>query len=230
MMNILRQILTLLIYSVLVLPVIVCSEEQNVRPGINQYYQNPDFDRWVSVFENPGREIYEQRHTIVDALDLTSGMNVADIGSGTGFFTIMFAQRVGPDGIVYAVDIAEEFVQNTLRRANENGLSNVQGVINEPKDVNLPDNSIDLAFICDTYHHFEYPKSTMQSVYRALKPGGSVVVIDFKKIPGFSSSWVMGHVRLEQQSVISEIESQGFNFVKAEPLLSRNYFLRFVKK
>jgi len=230
MLSFRKNLLLLLLNTMALLPVMACSQEQNVRPGINQHYQNPDFDYWVSIFESPGREIFDHRQAIVESLELTPGMNVADIGSGTGFFSLLFAQRVGPEGTVYAVDIAEEFVQKTLNRAHASDMHNVQGIVNDSKSVKLPENSIDLAFICDTYHHFEYPLTIMQSVHDALKTGGMVVVIDFKRIPDFSSSWVMGHVRTNQQSVIEEIESRGFKFIEETPLLRRNYFLRFVKQ
>lgn len=226
-----RLVLLKLLLSVLVLlPVTGWSQEENVRPGINQYYQNPDFNHWLTIFENPRREIFAQRHAIVQSLGLNPGMSIADIGSGTGLFTVMFAREVGPKGSVYAVDIAEEFVQKTLVRVHDNDMSNVQGIVNEPKSVNLPANSIDVAFICDTYHHFEYPLTTMQSIHDALKPGGKLVVIDFKRIPKFSTPWVMGHVRADKQSVIEEIESKGFKFTEEVPLLQRNYFLRFTKQ
>jgi ubiquinone/menaquinone biosynthesis C-methylase UbiE len=207
----------------------VLAQESNVNPGINTYYQNPDFEQWVSVFESDGREVYGRRKAIITALDLKPGMKVADIGAGTGFYSLLFARQVGPEGHVYAVDIASEFVKNILLRASEKQLDNVTGVVNNPKTVELPENHIDLAFICDTYHHFEYPMTTMQSIYSALKPGGEVVIIDFRKVKGFSSPWVMNHVRADKLSVIREIEAAGFKFKEEQPLLRTNYFLRFVK-
>lgn len=222
--------LTFLLYSLLLLPVTAWCEEQNVRPGINQSYKNPDFNYWLSIFETPGREIFDRRQAIVQSLKLTPGMSVADIGSGTGLFTVLFAQEVGQGGKVYAVDISAEFITKTIHRVHEAGMKNVAGIVNDPKAINLPANSIDVAFICDTYHHFEYPLSTMQSVYQALRPGGIVVIIDFKRIQGFSSPWVMGHVRADKHSVIQEVESRGFKFMEEKPLLQSNYFLRFVKQ
>ena len=103
----------------------------------------------------------------------------------------------------------------------------MEGIVNSPRDVSLPPRSIDVAFICDTYHHFEYPGAMMQSIRAALKPGGSVVVIDFRKIPGFSTPWVMGHVRANEPTVVREIESVGFRLVEDRDFLRRNYFLRF---
>jgi predicted methyltransferase len=84
-----------------------------------------------------------------------------------------------------------------------------------------------LAFLCDVYHHIEYPKGFLLSLRRALRPGGSVVVIDFRKVPGESSDWVMNHVRAGQDAVIREFAQYGFEKVEEQDFLNENYFLRF---
>jgi predicted methyltransferase len=154
-------------------------------------------------------------------------MAVADIGAGTGLFTLQFARAVGPDGRVYAVDLAPNFVAGVLARARAEGLANVAGIVNSERDVALPAASIDLAFICDTYHHFEYPGDTLASIRRALRPGGTLLLVDFRREPGSSSSWVMGHVRAGREQVIAEVEAAGFRLLADEGLLRSNYFLRF---
>ena len=204
------------------------AQEASVRPGINRHFVDPAFDQWVARFERPGREVYDRRHQIVAATGVRAGMVVADIGAGTGLFTRLFAGKVGDSGKVYAVDIAPAFVDNILRISQAQGQRNVEGVVNSAKSVALPPDSIDLAFICDTYHHFEYPRDMMASLHRALKPDGNVVIVDFRKIPGFSSPWVMGHVRADEPVVIDEIESAEFRLVEDRDLLRTNYFLRFV--
>jgi predicted methyltransferase len=203
--------------------------EQSVRPGINRHYENPDWPVWVARFERPDREIYARRHAIVAAAGLRPGMAVADIGAGTGLFTRLFAPRVSPGGKVYAVDISPTFVENILRTCREQGLANVEGMINTQRDVSLPPASIDLAFLSNTYHHFEYPQTMLASIRRALRRGGRLIVIDFHKQPGISSRWVMGHVRTNRDTVTREIRSAGFRLVDDKPLLRSNYFLEFVK-
>ncbi len=206
------------------------AQESSVRPGINRHYENPEFEQWVRTFERPGREIYDRRYNIVDATGVKPGMAVADVGTGTGLFTLLFAPRVEPGGRVIAVDISEVFLRNVLRRARARGAHNVEGVVNVATDVSLPAESIDLAFLCDTYHHFEYPQKMLASIHRALRPGGTMVVIDFRRIPGFSSPWVMQHVRVGRQSVVKEIELAGFRLMGEENFLRGNYFLRFEKR
>ena len=203
--------------------------EQNVNPGINEYYYDAEFDNWVSIFESPGREVYDKRHTIVNALSIKTGMAIADIGAGTGFYTHLFAQETGPSGKVYAVDISENFIKNILINARQKKLGNVEGIINSQKSTNLEPNSIDMAFICDTYHHFEYPQSMLASIHQALRVGGELVIIDFRKQPGISSGWVMSHVRANEKDVIREVEIAGFNLTDRSELLHENFFLKFSK-
>jgi ubiquinone/menaquinone biosynthesis C-methylase UbiE len=134
-------------------------------------------------------------------------------------------------GKVYAVDIAENFVRHIERQAQAAGVSNVVGVVCQPDDVNLPPESIDLAYICDTYHHFEFPHKTMRSIHRALKPGGQVILIDFHRIEGKSSEWTLSHVRAGQEVFCREIIEAGFQQVEEKPnLLRESYYVRFVKQ
>ena len=205
------------------------AQQESVRPGINEYYMDPDWEYWVNTFERRGREVFDRRFEIVRASAVTPGMHVADIGAGTGLFTRLFSREVGPQGKVYAVDISRPFVENIMRESREQGLSNIEGVVNSAKDAMLPAQSIDLAFTVDTYHHFEYPQEMLESIHEALRPGGRLIVIDFRKDPGFSSGWVMGHVRANKNRVIAEITANGFEQINDKPFLGTNYFLEFRK-
>ena len=205
------------------------AEEQSVRPGINAYYEDPDWQQWVSTFERQGREVYDKRHAIVEATGVRPGIAVADIGAGTGLFSRLFAHRVGPKGRVYAVDISRPFVENIVRTSREQGLGNIEGIVNSDKDTLLPQASIDLAFLVDTYHHFEYPDSMLSSIRNALKPGARLIIIDFHRDPQRSSSWVMGHVRAGKERVIAEVTRSGFDLIDDKPLLRTNYYLVFRK-
>jgi ubiquinone/menaquinone biosynthesis C-methylase UbiE len=215
------------LFSILIAATLSFAEEQSISPGINSYYENPDWQQWVNTFERPGREVYDKRHAIVDATGIRPGMAVADIGAGTGLFTRLFAERVGPQGRVYAVDISRPFIENIVRTSQQRGFLNVEGVVNGHKDVSLPPDSIDLAFLVDTYHHFEYPASMLSSIHRSLRPGARLIVIDFRRDPRHSSSWVMGHVRAGRDAVIDEITRAGFRLIDDKALLRTNYYLVF---
>jgi len=222
-----------IVYGLLVV-LLCCStpllaQQQSVRPGINDHYQNPDFKLWQRRFESAGREVFDMADEIVAALQLKPGMQVADIGAGTGLFSRRFAGKVGASGKVYAIDISKEFIDNIRRQAHQSGLKNIEAMINTDKSILLAANSIELAYVCDTYHHFEYPQAMLASIYQALKKHGRLVVIDFRKDPKISSSWVMDHVRANQQTVRQEIERAGFRYIKDEDILQGNYFMVFEK-
>jgi predicted methyltransferase len=207
----------------------LAATEQNVSPGINNYYYDAEFEHWISVFERPGREVYDKRHDIVNELHLKPGMAVADIGAGTGFYTRLFAKQVGSTGKVYAVDISQNFIQNILRTAKTQSLNNIEGIVSNQQDSRLPANSVDLAFVCDTYHHFEYPQTMLASIHQALRPDGQLIIIDFRKQHGVSSGWVMSHVRANEAGVISEVEFAGFSLTEKSQLIDENFFLKFTK-
>ncbi|WP_462322403.1 class I SAM-dependent methyltransferase [Halochromatium sp.] len=184
-----------------------------VEPGINRQYLDADPERWKGVFEREGRELFDRRHEIIDALQLTPGDSVADVGAGTGLFTMLLAERVGRAGRVYAVDISPTFIEAIQARAAASGLDNLVPIVNSQQTVSLPANSVDLVFIADTYHHFEYPQQMLDSIRKALRPTGRLALIDFRRLPGFSSGWIMRHVRAGQGQVIDELEAAGFTLV-----------------
>jgi FkbM family methyltransferase len=205
------------------------AQDKSVRPGINKPFEAPDVKEFVGKFETESREIYAKRKEILEKCQLKEGMAVADVGAGTGLFTRLFAEAVGKDGRVYAVDISPKFIEHIEKTCKEAGLKNVKGVVCKPDSVGLEEGSVDLVFICDTYHHFEFPNKTMASIHRALRPGGRVVLIDFQRVEGKSSEWVLGHVRAGQEVFVKEIESAGFKQLGEEKFLKENYFVRFEK-
>ncbi len=206
---------------------------QSAKPGINDAYRVKDLDveEWSDRFEVESREIFAHRHAIVAAAGFQSGATIADIGAGTGLFTMLFAEATGPYGRLYAVDIVPKFLEHIDARTRKAGVSNVTTVLCKDDSVELPRGSIDAAFICDAYHHFEYPNCTMRSLHRAMKLGSTLIVIDFERIEGVSRDWILGHVRAGKDRVIEEITSNGFALMgDAEiPGLEENYFLRFTK-
>lgn len=205
--------------------------ELNAAPGLNERFVAEDgvsIDDATATFEGESREVAVHRDAIVAALGIERGDVVADIGAGTGLFLAPFNAAVGPRGKVFAVDIAPRFVEHMRERAGREGLAQVEAVLCTEKSVELPPRSTDLAFVCDTYHHFEYPRNTLASLFSALRPGGELVVLDFERIPGVSREWILGHVRADKATFRAEIEAAGFEFVEELELpLVENYVLRF---
>ncbi|MEZ5965548.1 MAG: class I SAM-dependent methyltransferase [Planctomycetota bacterium] len=207
--------------------------ETSVKPGINQDFVDPALDvaKYEQRFEGESREIFAQRGKIAALAGVREGMAVADVGAGTGLFTFLFATRVGDEGRVYAVDIAPRFIDHIRDVAKQRSLANVEAVLCSDRSVELPPASVDAVFVCDTYHHFEYPKNTLASIHRALRPSGTLLVVDFIRIPGTSRPWILEHVRAGQDEVTREIEAAGFRKVRDEDssFLHENYVMRFVK-
>jgi ubiquinone/menaquinone biosynthesis C-methylase UbiE len=206
------------------------AQAQGANPDVNAPYRTPSYSDWQRRLETEGREVYERRHAIVAATGLRSGQAVADVGAGTGLFTRLFAAQVGSQGRVYAVDIAREFVHGNLRRALEEGYGNVTGIESTQVDTKLPESSVDLAFICDAYHHFEQPQAMLASIRRALRPAGALILVEFERVPGVSPDWILKHVRAGKHEFRNEIEAAGFRFVEEVKLMRENYFLRFIRK
>lgn len=206
------------------------AQEKSVKPGINDSYRDPDPKEFLGKFEVESREVFSRRKEIVATCQIEPGQTVADIGAGTGLFTRLFSDAVGKEGRVIAVDIAQKFLDHIQATSREAGQRNVETLLCKADSTELPPNSIDVAFICDVYHHFEFPLKTMESLYRALKPGGRVIVVDFCRIEGKSSDWVLNHVRAGQEVVESEIAKVGFQKTHEErELLKENYLVVFEK-
>ncbi|MGI9240219.1 MAG: class I SAM-dependent methyltransferase [Verrucomicrobiales bacterium] len=208
-------------------------QEQSVNPGINSKFLDPKIDikEWIGRFEVESREVAHERNAIVEALKIKPGMALADIGAGTGLFLEPFAKGVGAEGKVFAVDISDGFVEGLKKRVAKNGFTQVEVVRCAEDSVSLKPDTVDLAFVCDTYHHFEYPAATLKSIYQALRPGGRLVVIDFERIPGVSRDWILGHVRAGKEEFTAEIVGAGFAPPKEIKLegFKENYFLVFTK-
>lgn len=205
------------------------AQDKSVRPGVNDPFKDPDVQKFLETFEGESREIYVKRAEIVAACRLKPGMKIADIGAGTGLFTRSFAKEVGPKGRVFAVEISQKFLDHIEETCKQEKLSNVTYVLCTETSTKLPAESIDVAFVCDTYHHFEFPYRTLASIHQALKPGGQLIVIDFHRIEGKSRDWVLHHVRAGEEVFTREILEAGFQAHGKEEMLAENYFLRFEK-
>ena len=183
----------------------------------------------MTIFEGESREIAVERAALAAAVGLAPGEEVADIGAGTGLFLEPFARAVGAEGRVFAVDISPGFVEHLDARIADEGWTNAQTVLCTERSTELQSASVDAAFVCDTYHHFEYPDHTLASLHDALRPGGRLVIVDFEREEGVSDEWVLNHVRAGKSVFRGEIEAAGFTFEEELELdgLAQNYVLVF---
>jgi cyclopropane fatty-acyl-phospholipid synthase-like methyltransferase len=132
----------------------------------------------LSIFETPGRDERLHINQVMDALAIASGKTVADIGAGSGWFTVRAARRVADTGIVYAVDINPEAVQYIDERVKKEGLHNVKTILSKPDDPELPANSVDSVLLLKTYHEVANPVALLRNLRPSLRPGARVGIID----------------------------------------------------
>lgn len=197
--------------------------------GPNDAYRDPRVSApvWNHYFEDDGRgEIYQRRARIVALAGARPGSDVADIGAGTGLFSMLLSDAVGPAGRVYAEEVIERFSAYIAARAEREGRRNVVSVIGTETGLGLPPRSIDLAFACDVYHHFEHPREMLASIRRALRDDARLFVVDFRREPG-SPPWVLTHVRAPEEEVVHEIEAAGFVLDARDHELRESYALSF---
>ncbi len=154
------------------------------RDGIGKFYMGREISHvmgylGMSWLERPERELSEMPDRVVEALGLSPGDTVADIGAGSGYFTFRISPRV-PDGRVLAVDVQPEMLAIVEQRAEELGVTNVVPVAGTETDPNLPAASVDLALMVDAYHEFSHPREMMEGIVRGLKPGGRVALVEYR--------------------------------------------------
>ena len=159
-------------------------------------------------FDRPDRDKEERPDLLINALHIRPGATVADIGSGTGYFTWRLAQQVGPQGKVYAVDLQESMLDLTKAAVDAHKLTNVEYVRATERSPRLPERSIDLAFVAYAYHEFGDPEAMMASIRRALKPGGRVLILEYAKESKIAPASPLHKMSFEE--IRREIEPMGF--------------------
>jgi precorrin-6B methylase 2 len=206
--------------------------EQPNRDGIGKFYIGREIShvmghqgaRWL---ERPGRESEERTDLLLANLPLTAGQSVADIGAGTGYFSLPMAQIVGPAGRVYSVDIQSEMLEIIAQRSAAQGVTNIELVLASEQDPGLPETSINMVLFVDAYHEFEWPHEVMCAVHAALVPGGKAVLIEYRAedptVP------ILRLHKMTEKQVRKEMAAIGFDFVENLDVLPQQHFLVFQK-
>jgi ubiquinone/menaquinone biosynthesis C-methylase UbiE len=179
----------------------------------------------VERSKKEGREVLDHRREIVAAAGLNPGPLVADIGAGTGLFTFLFADAVGAGGRLHAVDISPRLLAHLMGRAAEGGYLQVVTELGADQSARLDRSSVDRVFLCDTRHHFKFPQHRLVSIHDALTRDGELLLVEFKRIPGISSDWMMTHVHAGLE--VFERETAGAGFEKVALKLCDKYVSRF---
>ena len=184
-----------------------------------------DSKAYIAMLEDPARDAYQKPHEVVMALGLKEGEAIADIGAGAGYFSFRFAHHVGAAGRVYAVDVSPDMVLHMNRQIRDLGLDNVRTILAPPDDPLLADRSVDRFFFCESWHHIADHEKYLSEMKRMLKPGGQVIVIDFKKEDQPTGPPMA--MRVARADVVREFEAHGYRLAKEQTLLPYQYFLVF---
>jgi SAM-dependent methyltransferase len=220
-----RRVVALALFLLNLLPNAGAVFGQNTASGAAPAEQRKTSEPYtgdLSVFDSPGRDERLQINRVMDALGIAPGKSVADIGAGSGWFTVRAAKRIGVDGRVYAVDINPEAVRYIGQRVKKEQIQNVKTILSKADDPLLPAGSVDAVLLLKTYHEVAQPVVLLRNLRAALRPGAKVGVIDRN---GNGEDHGVG-----RDIVIREAKEAGFelvnqyDFVKGDKM---DYFLVF---
>lgn len=175
--------------------------------------------------ERPEREQEEAPSRAIDALGLRPGQVVADVGAGSGYYTVRLSRAVGPSGRVIASDLQPEMLSLLERRLKKERLTNVELVRAAESDPRLPAGACDLVLLVDVYHELAQPQAVLRAIKASLAPGGRLVLVEFRK----ESAWVP--IREEHKMSVAEarleLEAEGFRFDRVIDVLPWQHILVF---
>ncbi|MEH2071454.1 MAG: methyltransferase domain-containing protein [Nostoc sp.] len=199
--------------------------------GIGKYYMGREIAKVMGYtgagwLERPSREAQEQPSKIVSVLNLKPNDVVADIGAGTGYLSFRIAPLL-TTGKVLAVDVQPEMFEIIELFKHEKNITNVEPVLATLTDPNLPDESIDFALMVDAYHELEYPQEVMQKIVKALKPGGKVVLVEYRGENPFIA--IKRLHKMTQKQVRKEMQAVGLVWRETKNLLPRQHLIVFEK-
>ena len=200
--------------------------------GIGKTYMGRDISyvmghQGAGWLERKGRVQEERTDLLLANLPIKPGDNVADIGAGTGYFSLPMAAIVGDNGTIYSVDIQPEMLAIIEARSSEMGIKNVTRVLATEKDPQLPSDTLDLVLFVDAYHEFEWPREVMTGVYKSLVSGGKVVLIEYRMED--PSVPIKRLHKMSEKQARKELEAVGFQFVSNLDFLPQQHFLVFQK-
>ena len=179
------------------------------------------------AYEGVSRDQWQQPDQVIASLALRQGDRVADLGAGSGYFTFRLAQSVGPQGVVYAVDVDDDMIELLQKKIQERGVGNVVTVRAQYDDPLLPADGVDVIFTVDTYHHFDDRVGYLKKLRRYLRPGGRIAVIDFDRRAWFEGLW---HHYTPKDFIKREMEQAGYVLQREYDFLDRQSFLIFTPR
>jgi ubiquinone/menaquinone biosynthesis C-methylase UbiE len=184
-----------------------------------------DVPKWTKVFDDPARDEWQKPQALVQALKLTPGARVADLGAGTGYFSRYLSISVGNEGTVFAVDTEPNLVVHLRERAEHENTPNVIPILASADNPRLPAASVDVVLIVDTYHHVDARRDYFRRLQRSLTRNGRVAIVDWHK-RDLPVGPPPSH-KLAREQVLEEMTAAGYVLVEEPPVLPYQYFLIF---
>lgn len=209
------------------------TRERHDPNGINKWYLGREIAHvmgpgGIPWLERPEREDEENPTKCIASLELKPGDVVADLGAGSGYYTFRMAKIVGEKGRVYAVEIQDEMIAELRKRIEKQKVANVEVVKSTESDTKLPESSVDLLIMVDVYHELAFPYEVMTSVRKALKPGGRVVLVEYRKedpkVP------IKEVHKMSEEQIKKEMAVVGLSHAKTIGVLPWQHVAVFVKK
>lgn len=204
---------------------------QQSKPGVHpvsgRVYAQPMSYLGADWLDRNERVNEEEPDIALDELKLAKGSTVADVGAGSGYMTVKMASRVGPTGKVYANDIQPEMLTLLRQRLAKEHVTNVETVLGTIDDPRLPAGAIDLILLVDVYHEFSEPQLMLRHMRDALKPGGRLVLLEYRKED--PSVPIKPDHKMSVAEAKLEVEAEGFTLTKVDPVLPRQHILIFTK-
>ena len=207
------------------------TEQEPSRDGIGKFYMGREISKVMGHLgagwlERSERENEERTDLLIENLGLRPTDHVADIGAGSGYFTFRMSPLV-PKGKVFAVDISPQMLGIVRAKMEKKKSDNIYPILSTATELNLEDNSIDCALIVDAYHEFSHPYEMGMGIFRALKPGGKLILIEYRlEDPGVPIKLL--HKMSEAQAK-KEIYACGLNWVETLEILPQQHFMIFRK-
>lgn len=201
------------------------------RDGIGKYYIGREIAHYMSHLgapwlERPEREAEENTAALVEAIELRPSDVVADIGAGTGYYSFRLAKKV-PEGKVLAVDIQQEMLDLLSAEAKKRAAGNVKPILGTTSDPKLPAGGVDVVLMVDAYHEFDHPREMMEAIVRALKPGGRVVLVEFRaEDPAVR---IKPLHKMSEAQAVKEMTAARLKHVETKDLLPQQHLMIFEK-
>ncbi len=181
---------------------------------------------YIMMLERDERDEFQKPDMVMEALELKPGERVADVGAGSGYFTIPVARAVGADGIVWAIDISQEMLDYIEKRLEIEGLDNVELVKVERDDPQLPPGGVDLILMVDVFHYIKERTEYAEKLREGLAPGGRIVVIDYIPKPWDERPWgPLPQQQVPKETLNEEMKQAGLRIIKEYHFLPEQYFL-----